>query len=163
MERLPRPTLLPLSGTRLAELLVDSGDGDGALFALDAAVASGLPTGSTPSCIYCQYPHMYKCDECGVNHRNVPRADPILIDPQVFQLADSVATDSKFSVEGSQIFKNLNLANDDCHPDAHACRLKISLVTLDSGSNLPWDLTLQASKLLLKIGHVNANCRLALE
>ena len=28
----------------------------------------------------------------------------------------------------------------DQHPDAHACRLKISLVLLDSPVQLPWDL-----------------------
>ncbi|KAH9261268.1 hypothetical protein BASA81_000972 [Batrachochytrium salamandrivorans] len=82
---------------------------------------------------------------------------------QVFRLADSIATDTAFSPAGLGIFHALALANDDFHPDAHACRLKISLVTMDSGVKLPWDLTLQMCRYVTKLSHVSAGCRISLE
>jgi len=81
----------------------------------------------------------------------------------VFRLADSIATDTAFSQAGETIFHTLALANDDFHPDAHACRLKISLVTIDSGVSLPWDLTLQCARYINKLSHVSASCRISLE
>lgn len=81
----------------------------------------------------------------------------------VFRLADSIATDTAFSPAGQLIFHSLALANDDWHPDAHACRLKISLVTIDSGVKLPWDLTLQCARYIIKLSHVSASCRISLE
>ena len=44
---------------------------------------------------------------------------------------------------GNAIFHALYNANDDWHPDAHVCRLKIALVTLDSGLKPPFDVTTQ--------------------
>lgn len=82
---------------------------------------------------------------------------------QVFRLADSIATDTAFSPAGLRIFHALALANDDFHPNAHACRLKISLVTMDSGVKLPWDLTLQMCRYVTKLSHVSAGCRISLE
>ena len=79
----------------------------------------------------------------------------------MYRLTDSIATDTAFSAEGKKIFNALAFANDDCHPDAHACRLKISLVTVDSGMELPWDLTLNSAKHCVKLSHVAATCRLA--
>jgi hypothetical protein len=49
------------------------------------------------------------------------------------------------------------------HPDAHACRLKIAIVTVDSGVELPFDLTLQAARYAVKLSHVSAACRISLE
>jgi len=49
------------------------------------------------------------------------------------------------------------------HPDAHACRLKISLVTIDSGMKFPWDLTIECSRYAVKLDSVSSYCRLALE
>lgn len=68
---------------------------------------------------------------------------------QVFRLTDSVSTDTAFAPEGQVIFNALSLANSDCHPDCHACRLKVSLVTMDSGTELPWDLTNECARYLL--------------
>eukprot|EP00808_Paulinella_micropora_P008730 g77250.t1 len=82
---------------------------------------------------------------------------------EVFRLADSVATDTKFSKEGKMMFDSLALAGDDFHPDAHACRAKVSLVTMDSGSKAPWDLTLELSRFVVKQSHVTANCRMSLQ
>jgi thioredoxin len=56
------------------------------------------------------------------------------------------------------IFTALKNAATDCHPDAHACRLKISLVTMDSGTTLPWDLTTEAAKHAIKFDCVAAVC-----
>jgi hypothetical protein len=81
----------------------------------------------------------------------------------VFRLADSIATDTAFSQAGQSIFHALALANDDYHPDAHACRMKISLVTIDSGVKLPWDLTLQCARYISKLPHVSASCRISYE
>lgn len=81
----------------------------------------------------------------------------------VFRLVDSIATDSKLSLEGSNTFKALSLTNDDWHPDAHAIRLKISLVTLNSDAEAPWDITTQAARHALKLDRVSANCRLRSE
>lgn len=80
---------------------------------------------------------------------------------EVFRLADSIATDTKFNSEGLQVFSAFKRANDDCHPDAHACRLKISLVIIDSGVDLPWDLTIQCARSIVKLDCVSSCCRLA--
>ena len=79
----------------------------------------------------------------------------------VFRLADSVATDTKFNKEGATVFTAFARANDDQHPDAHACRLKISLVIIDSGVELPWDLTLECARHTVKLDSVSSSCRLA--
>ena len=80
---------------------------------------------------------------------------------EVFRLADSIATDTPFNDEGLSIFQNFKVANNDCHPDAHACRLKISLVTIDAGMALPWELTVQSSYHILKLDSVSCFCRLS--
>ena len=82
---------------------------------------------------------------------------------QVFRLTDSVSTDTAFDPEGQVIFEALGLANSDCHPDCHACRLKVSLVTMDSGTQLPWDLTNECAKYALKLDCVAAACGLSEE
>jgi hypothetical protein len=50
----------------------------------------------------------------------------------VFRLAETCVSDTQLSDEESQIFAQFALLKDDNHPDAHACRLKISLATLAS-------------------------------
>lgn len=80
---------------------------------------------------------------------------------QVFRLADGVATDTKLNAEGQVIFNNLSAAGNDCHPDAHACRMKISLVVADSDMSLPWTLTAECSRHAVKLDSVSSNCRMA--
>jgi hypothetical protein len=58
------------------------------------------------------------------------------------------------------IFTSLVRLNGDNHPDAHACRLKIALVTFDSPVICPFDLTVQMSRYIIKLGHVSAVCRI---
>ena len=81
---------------------------------------------------------------------------------EVFRLADSVATDTQLNAEGLTIFNAFTTVLDDWHPDAHAGRLKISLVTLDSGMSQPWDLTIECSRYITKLDCVSSCCRLAL-
>jgi hypothetical protein len=52
---------------------------------------------------------------------------------QCFRIADSIATDTKFTKEGLNMLKAFEFGDDDRHPDAISCRLKISLVR-----KLPW-------------------------
>jgi hypothetical protein len=66
------------------------------------------------------------------------------------------------SPEEDVIFRCLGRLNGDCHPDAHACRLKIALVIFDSPVRCPYDLTVQASRYVTKLNHVSAVCRLTL-
>ncbi len=65
---------------------------------------------------------------------------------EVVRLANSIATDTHFTKEETKIFKSLRESLRDCHPNAHAARLKISQVTIDSPVKIPWDLTLQMAR-----------------
>ena len=57
----------------------------------------------------------------------------------VFRMAESCVSDTELSPTEAQIFAQLRLLKDDQHPDAHACRLKISLATLASRDKMPVD------------------------
>lgn len=48
----------------------------------------------------------------------------------------------------------------DAHPNAHACRCKISLVTIDSPVTCPWKIHKELAKYISKLSHVSATCRL---
>jgi hypothetical protein len=78
-----------------------------------------------------------------------------------FRMCDGIATDSKFSAEGTQIFHALAFASDDMHPDAHAVRLNVLLVTIESGVTAPWDLTSELAYYIAKLPHVSADCVLS--
>lgn len=81
---------------------------------------------------------------------------------EVFQLADSCVSDSALTPEESQIIGELHLLADDFAPDAHACRLKISLVTQDSAMpTLTWDTLNEFRSYLCKRQYVSAGCRLS--
>ena len=77
-----------------------------------------------------------------------------------FRLADSVATDRRFSTEGLSIWANF--PSDDYHPNAHACRLKLSLVTIDAPMANNWNESIETAQFINKIGHVSSSCRMAL-
>jgi len=80
---------------------------------------------------------------------------------EVFRLVDSIATDRPLNSEGTTLIASLRTAERDWHPDAHACRMKMSLVTMDSGIALPWNLTLECAKYAAKIDSVSCSCQLA--
>jgi hypothetical protein len=52
---------------------------------------------------------------------------------KAFLMADSIATDAKFSEEGAKIFNALSFANDDPHPGKFRCceDLRLNLSALD--------------------------------
>ena len=60
---------------------------------------------------------------------------------QVFRLADFCVKDIELSPEEQQIFNQLKTLDDDLHPDAAACRLKIVMVTAGTkmGEHCPFD------------------------
>ena len=82
---------------------------------------------------------------------------------KAFFMADSIATDAKFSAEGKKIFQALGFANDDPHPDAVSVRLKITLITMGCGETVPWDLTRELSSYIEKSSHVSVTCRISRE
>ena len=82
---------------------------------------------------------------------------------EVFRLAGTIGTDTDLSPEEDMLLQALGRSNSDCHPDSHACRMKISLVTLDAPIQCPWDLTRQCSRYITKLTHVSMVCRLTLE
>ena len=65
----------------------------------------------------------------------------------VVQLSDTIASDTDLAAEEAQSVAFLNSPRNsaDGHPDAHACRLKISLVMLDSPVSPPWELSVEMS------------------
>jgi thiol-disulfide isomerase/thioredoxin len=84
---------------------------------------------------------------------------------KVAQLVDTISSDVELTEEENQTLQFL--ASDknsaDLHPDAHACRLKISFVLLDSPVSVPWDLTTEMQRYIRKLTHVTAGCRLSHE
>ncbi|CUG86246.1 Hypothetical protein, putative, partial [Bodo saltans] len=78
---------------------------------------------------------------------------------EVFRLAGSIGTDMEFTPEEAQIFGKLNFVLDS-HPDAHACRAKISLLVADSPVPLSWYVPEEVSHFIWKLNHVSVNCRL---
>ena len=81
----------------------------------------------------------------------------------VVDLATLCVTDSEPSPEERQIIQWLGQANKDRHPDAHACRLHVSLCAMHTPleSLLPWDLTAELLGYVRKRDHVALRCRLA--
>ena len=59
-----------------------------------------------------------------------------------------------------QVFNRLSATVDDAHPDAHACRLKVSLATMEAPMPSPWDLTIEAAKFINKVAHVSATTQI---
>ena len=82
---------------------------------------------------------------------------------KAFHMADSISTDARFSEEQRKIYQALSFANDDPHPDAHSVRLKVALVTMGCGEQMPWDLTRELAAYIQKSSHVSATCRISLE
>ena len=82
-----------------------------------------------------------------------------------FRLADSCVTDSELSAEEAQLWECLEYAGSDVHPDAHACRLKLSLAVMGSESVLscPWRVAFEMEAYVLKVGHVSPGCRLSID
>ena len=84
----------------------------------------------------------------------------------VFRMVDSCVSE-ELSPEEQQIFNQLEFLGNDFHPDAHACRLKLSVVTVglgaDSTMKCPWSITEEMEEYVKKHGFVSSACRLTTE
>jgi len=81
----------------------------------------------------------------------------------VCTLVESCVNDSGFSDEMKGIFNSMWTVSDDQSPDAHACRLKISLVMEESGTSevdLPWTVFSEYNQYLFKEHAISASCKL---
>ena len=81
----------------------------------------------------------------------------------VVDLASLCVCDAAPSPEERQIVAMLGQANKDHHPDAHACRLHVSLCAMHTPLEtlLPWDTTAELRAYVRKRDHVGIRCRLA--
>jgi hypothetical protein len=75
-------------------------------------------------------------------------------------LVTAIGTDAAHSKEESQIFSALGLIRDR-DPDAHACRLRITLAVADSPIECAWDERDEYGRYCEKVSHVSARCRLS--
>ena len=86
--------------------------------------------------------------------------------PDVFKMVESCVSE-QLTPEEQQIFNQLEFLGNDCHPDAHACRLKLSVVTVGLGAestmNCPWSITEEMESYVKKHAFVSAPCRLTTE
>lgn len=55
----------------------------------------------------------------------------------VFELAPACVSDTALEANEMQVYRQLALLNDDAAPDAHACRLRITLATQASQASAP--------------------------
>jgi len=82
---------------------------------------------------------------------------------EVFKLADCCVSDTALSREESLILDALHQLHNDQSPDAHACRLKISLVTVNSDISPPWNIDAEMLQYVSKLQNVSAACRLSVD
>lgn len=54
-------------------------------------------------------------------------------------------------------------ATKDTHPDAHACRLKLSAALAHAPMDMPWNLSLEMAHYVQKFAAVSAACQLTRE
>mmetsp|Transcript_14755 Transcript_14755/g.40767 ORF Transcript_14755/g.40767 Transcript_14755/m.40767 type:complete len:3812 (+) Transcript_14755:277-11712(+) len=84
----------------------------------------------------------------------------------VFKMVESCVSED-LTPEEQQIFNQLEFLGNDFHPDAHACRLKLSVVTVglgaDSTMRCPWSVTEEMEQYVKKHGYVSSACRLTTE
>jgi hypothetical protein len=81
----------------------------------------------------------------------------------VVDLTSLCVCDAAPSPEERQIVSMLGQANKDHHPDAHACRLHVSLCAMHTPLEalLPWDTAAELRAYVRKRDHVGIRCRLA--
>ncbi|GMF19344.1 unnamed protein product [Phytophthora fragariaefolia] len=71
--------------------------------------------------------------------------------------------DVKFTDEEKRVFDQLAKTLDDRHPDACACRIRLSLGIAYSDNKAPWKLSAELHDYLATSSHVNASCKLTHE
>ncbi len=77
-------------------------------------------------------------------------------------MVESCASE-ELTAEELQIFNQLEFLGNDFHPDAHACRLKLSAVTVglgDGSMKCPWSVQEEMKEYVVKHAHVSSACRL---
>eukprot|EP00760_Papus_ankaliazontas_P009215 PhM_4_TR13981/c0_g1_i1/m.81553 len=77
----------------------------------------------------------------------------------VYRLAGSIGTDMEFTKEEKQIFDRVGRVRDS-HPNAHACRAKIGLLTADSPVSCGWYLPFETANAIAKNSLITVACRL---
>jgi hypothetical protein len=75
-------------------------------------------------------------------------------------LTASCVSDTPLSAEIEQLVEQLRQCRADLNPNAHACRLKLLLVTMHSTIQCPWIAAEDIYAYVLKRDHVSAGCRL---
>jgi hypothetical protein len=81
----------------------------------------------------------------------------------VFKMVESCVSED-LSAEEQQIFNQLEFLGNDFHPDAHACRLKLSAVTVglgDGSMKCPWNVEEEMFEYVAKHSFVSSACRLS--
>ncbi|KAJ8548740.1 hypothetical protein ON010_g10931 [Phytophthora cinnamomi] len=71
--------------------------------------------------------------------------------------------DVKFTDEEKRVFDQLAKTLDDRHPNACACRIRLSLGIAYSDNKAPWNLSGELHDYLTTSAHVDASCKLTLE
>ena len=79
---------------------------------------------------------------------------------EAYRLAVAVHTDVALTPEETGCLLLFGGCDDDKHPDAHAVRLHMHRILLDSGAKLPWDLSKEVEGYISKLSHITAECRL---
>eukprot|EP01065_Artemidia_motanka_P000909 TRINITY_DN1042_c0_g1_i1.p1 TRINITY_DN1042_c0_g1~~TRINITY_DN1042_c0_g1_i1.p1 ORF type:complete len:4224 (+),score=1358.75 TRINITY_DN1042_c0_g1_i1:274-12672(+) len=77
-----------------------------------------------------------------------------------FLLIQGVCTDTELGADEQWIFNQIDKSTEDRHPDAIACRLRLSLAVLYSPIQLPWALHAEMDQYLNVLAHVSASCTL---
>jgi hypothetical protein len=75
-----------------------------------------------------------------------------------FRLLDACHVDTPFTAEEQHIFDQFSHGQNDMHPDAHACRLKLCLALLFSDNKIEWKVQNEMAGYLDKLAHVSADC-----
>ncbi|KAG6968861.1 hypothetical protein JG688_00005595 [Phytophthora aleatoria] len=71
--------------------------------------------------------------------------------------------DVKFTDEEKRVFDQLAKTLDDRHPNACACRIRLSLGIAYSDNKAPWKVSGELHDYVTTSGHVDASCKLTLE
>lgn len=82
---------------------------------------------------------------------------------EVYKMVESCVSEDLTSEE-AQIFNQLEFLGNDNHPDAHACRLKLSAVTVGLGESsamkCPWSVFEEMREYVKKYDFISSACRL---
>jgi hypothetical protein len=84
----------------------------------------------------------------------------------VYKMMESCVSE-ELTPEEQQVFNQLEFLGNDFHPDAHACRLKLSVVTVGLGEEstmkCPWSVAEEMEEYTKKHVYVSSACRLTTE